>query len=151
MCARYIISNAMIEILVLDGKTHLFFFCSAVKPVIEFSEVKRNSAVVTVSDPPLFLRPRDFRANGLSHPKSVRVRRTSVGENIVLFTNHTLWPPDGDGPPGEKPTTHEIKLSGNIPGTQYQVKCEMECDSGEILVNEAQFSAKDPRCMYKYS
>ena len=105
--------------------------------------------MVTVSDPPIFLKLHKFHARDLARPKAVQVRRTPVAADktdIGKGTNYLLWPPDGNEPPQERPAIHEKTLFGTIPGRKYRVECEMEFESGKSLKKIKYFTAKKPQC-----
>ena len=123
-------------------------FCSlyiAVQPTIECSKVTRNSVKVTVTDPLIFqpLYRDQYSAREFALSDSFRLKRVPIDdENNWRFTSHFIRRDDDPSA-----TVHDITLHGNIAGKDYKVKCEMECTSGDILRNDASFTAAKLLCM----
>ena len=115
----------------------------AAKPQINCSEEKRNSVLVTVSDPPVF---QNHSVERIHLRDSFRVRRTPIGdeENIGRYKTHTIMYKDAKT---DTPGTYRVKLAGNIPGARYRVKVEMDCSSGDTHTNETEFISAKPSCM----
>jgi hypothetical protein len=113
-------------------------------PKIEVSEVKQNSVVVQVSDPPFFRERARFHVRNI-HLRKVRVRRTPEdGSNVSRFSHEEIWACSSDA---SKPQTQQVTLAGNIPGRRYRVKCEMEYNSTDILTNEVFFTSPNQKCI----
>lgn len=89
-----------------------------VKPTIHLFDEKRNSVTVKVFDPPLFQRD-DVRDIHLGN--SFKVTCPPAGYELIIQRE-------------SMPAL--VRLPGLIAGSQYTVKCEMQCSSGDTLKNE---------------
>lgn len=115
------------------------------KPIVEIpKEPISNSVTLNVSDPPVFRKQKEFRADSIELEKSFRVRRSQVGDekNSGRYENHTILR-DKLNPDPTQP--HEIKLAGLQANTKYKVDCEMSCSSRDVLSCQKEFDSEPSR------
>lgn len=107
-----------------------------VKPKIEISK-EQNAVFVEVSDPPLFQRKSEFYANDIHLKERFRVRCSRFGDDKNRYENISH-------------TQRRFKLPGLSADTKYEVVCEMDCNSRDILSCEKEFTSQASCKMINY-